>query len=101
MNTKHTPGEWRASAMEMDPGAWRLLNRGKIDIVRRGQDVIAAVWCGDDKDGEEAANARLIAAAPELLEALQQAEEWLTGWASAEPYLSVIRAAIAKATGAP
>lgn len=30
-----------------------------------------------------------------LEEALRKAEEWLTGWASAEPYLSVIRDALA------
>lgn len=35
----------------------------------------------------------------ELLAALKGAEEWLSGWASAEPYLTTIRAAIAKAEG--
>jgi len=45
------------------------------------------------------ANARLIAVAPEMLEALEQAEEWLSGWASAEPYIDDIQAAIAKAKG--
>ena len=48
---------------------------------------------------EVIANARLIAAAPELLEACKKAEGWLSGWASAEPYIDVLRAAIAKATG--
>jgi hypothetical protein len=32
----------------------------------------------------------------ERLAALEGAEEWLEGWASAEPYLSVITAALAK-----
>ena len=32
-----------------------------------------------------------------LLMACRQAKEWLEGWASAEPQLAVIRAAIAKA----
>lgn len=41
----------------------------------------------------------LIAAAPDLLDACKQAEQWLESWASAEPYLATIRAAIAKATG--
>jgi hypothetical protein len=36
----------------------------------------------------------------ELLTACKSAEEWLSGWASAEPFLTTIRAAIAKATGA-
>ena len=66
-----TPGRWRASSMTMDRKEWALLNgKGGIQIVQRGEDVIAAVWCGDDRDGEEQANARLIAAAPELYEAL-------------------------------
>jgi hypothetical protein len=43
------------------------------------------------------ANMKLLAAAPELLEALKLAEQWLEGWASAEPELAVVRAAIAKA----
>lgn len=43
--------------------------------------------------------ATLLAAAPELLRACEQAVEWLEGWASAEPYIGVLRAAISKATG--
>lgn len=45
-------------------------------------------------------DSRLIAAAPQLLEACRQAEQWLEGWASAEPQLKVIRDAIAAAGGA-
>ena len=52
-------------------------------------------------DEEVSANALAFAAAPDLLEACRAAEEWLEGWASAEPYLSVIKAAIAKATTPP
>lgn len=39
----------------------------------------------------------LIAAAPDMFEALEGAAEWLSGWASAEPYLGRIQAARAKA----
>ncbi len=42
---------------------------------------------------------RLLAVNAELVEALEGAEEWLSGWASAEPYLSSIRAALARAKG--
>jgi hypothetical protein len=35
----------------------------------------------------------------EMLAGLKAAEEWLTSWASAEPYLTRIQAAIAKAEG--
>jgi hypothetical protein len=47
------------------------------------------------------ANARLIAAAPELLAALEYALEFLQDWedVSGAPYARKARAAIAKATG--
>lgn len=35
----------------------------------------------------------------ELLTACKAAEKWLSGWASAEPYLTTIRAVIAKTEG--
>jgi hypothetical protein len=58
--------------------------------------------CGS---GDVAANARLIAAAPDLLEALKLCESNISSLlASAHPkvygeWLTVVRAAIAKATG--
>ena len=72
MTTKHTTGRWSYALMEMTKPDWAALHSGKhpVDIVKRGDDVIAAVWCGDDQDGEEQANAHLIAAAPDMLEAL-------------------------------
>lgn len=45
----------------------------------------------------QTANAKLIAAAPELLDALKQAKAWLEGWGSAENELAIINAALAKA----
>lgn len=39
--------------------------------------------------------------ARDLLRACQMAEEWLSGWASADPYIDIIQAAIAKAIGHP
>lgn len=54
---------------------------------------------------EEFANARLIAAAPELLEALEDCvavmDRELAGLKAIQPELSSARAAIAKATGEP
>ena len=71
--SKHTPAPWRASEMIISKNNWKELNDKQIQtIVKRGADVIACVWCGDDRDGEELANARLIAAAPDLLDALIQ-----------------------------
>lgn len=42
---------------------------------------------------------RLRSLNADMLEALNKAEEWLSGWASAEPYIDIIRAVIAKANG--
>jgi len=62
---KHTPGYYRASTMTMSRKAWASLNQGPLNIVQRGQDVLAVVWCDDDSS--EQAQARLFAAAPDLL----------------------------------
>ena len=104
--SKHTEGPWilphfadNSSSCECEA----ILSDGYI-----GSIALVSVSNGKDiSDGgndcpplEEAqANARLIAAASELLEALEKAEEWLQGWASAEHELGIIQAAIAKAKG--
>jgi hypothetical protein len=68
--TAHTPGPWGVSA--------ELHNRDERFILSDGEGgpVIAAVWpMGEDFDGTDdgtrEANARLVAAAPELFEALR------------------------------
>lgn len=115
MTTTHTPGPWQSSEMTMIAKDWAALNRGKLNIVVRGSDVIAAVWCGDDRNTTEAANARLIAAAPDMIEALRQAEVALASeldmrnaaddvqdakyHVPVAPALEAVRAAIAKAEG--
>lgn len=80
MNAKHTPGPW------IYDETWALIN------AEHGSE-IAAVHAARGTKGEPQANARLIAAAPDLLAALVDAYERLTG------DRSMIRAAIAKATG--
>ena len=64
--TKHTPGQWRYDGERL-----RLDSRAVI----RAPDGIAVAAAEDfnryDRDDEVEANARLIAAAPELLEALE------------------------------
>jgi len=82
MNTKHTPGPWH----------WHDL----------GND-----WCVSGANGDNAivapdrkpstADARLIAAAPELLAALERIAAWKTDWRIDEAIV-IARAAIAKAT---
>lgn len=89
----HTPGPWRSTLDEF----------GDYVIQPAGQELaVAAVVNGDARGllgeaSEHAANALLIAAAPDMFEALIQAREWLRGWASAEPQLALVDAALAKA----
>ena len=59
---KGTHGLISASSLKMSRRSWEQLRGGGIHIVRRGADVIAAVWCGDDTPDEEARNAAKIAA---------------------------------------
>ena len=87
--SKHTPGPWR---VVKDPTNLSLQVYGQT---------LALFECWRRSDEQtELANARLIAAAPELLEALCLAHDYLAGngWDD-DPRLYTIRAAIAKATG--
>ena len=75
------PGPWAASEMTMDAASWESLRADQsLHIVQANWDgftgdVVACVWCDDDHD--EAATARLIAAAPELFEALETARQFV------------------------
>ena len=95
MSAHHTPGPW---AFVTPDGM----------VVRHPQvysdtgPVCNATWLGDSKLGELAANARLIAAAPDLLEVLQELEESSSYWSEYDVPLGIverIRDAIALATG--
>lgn len=82
MEVKFSECEWSAGEMTMKPTVWASLHSGKrpITIVRSGANVIAAVW-DEGVGANEAAYARLIAAAPDLYEAgsalLPACDEWL------------------------
>jgi hypothetical protein len=90
--TAHTPGPWRLDVPEPD---------GEI-IVMDEQDVsIDTIWKQplDPSEWVEA-NARLIAAAPELLEALEAVQQITSeGNNLVDDDLAWIRSAIAKAKG--
>lgn len=89
--TKHTPGPWVACGY----GDYSDYD-GKCRVVLgEGGDIRTAVVLGFDTPENEA-NARLIAAAPDLLEALQDILD--TGFAGG-PQAKRARAAIQKATG--
>ncbi|MFA7280809.1 MAG: hypothetical protein WC100_12000 [Sterolibacterium sp.] len=84
--TAHTTGPWSAEGPDQF---------GDYNIhCGHERAVVAAVISNVRSPEEVEANARLIAAAPDLVKALEAAEEWLSGWASAEPYLTIIRAAL-------
>lgn len=89
MTNKHTPGPWEKI--------------GGTLVGRNGKDVVAAglgLGLGSDGgDGVRTANARLIAAAPELLELLQSFPSFMAGEGAADEWNAKRRAAIAKATG--
>lgn len=95
--TKHTPGPWEAHFEEAYFVTGPDLGRVAMMMNLKG-----AHGLGGRRSGNEsAANARLIAAAPDLLEALKEIEAGTQFWDSypiEHPY-GKAKAAIAKATG--
>ena len=98
--TKHTPGPW--SVVEHDHAICvqtESPKKSKFSASRYA--VVGGFDRSDPKQLEEArANARLIAAAPELLDALKAAQKKGSRWHPADPVVQQINVAIAKATGA-
>ena len=92
---KHTPGPW--SYRYWSNCSDRNLLEG-YSISADGHIVPMNTSEGDLYEAE--ANARLIAAAPELLEALKAAQKKGSRWHPADPVVQQINVAIAKATGA-
>lgn len=90
MDAKFTKGPWR-----VDPD-----KNGYYDVIPESGNGMAVVGC-EGIDNE--ANARLIAAAPELLEALVKARQELANLPSSYGYqfthIADMDSAIAKATG--
>ncbi len=88
MSTQHTPGPW--SYLSGTSTCEKIIGADGI--------VVADPWWSRSVE-EVDANARLIAASPELLEVLQVIAAD-SRWTSGEPLLMQVRAAIAKAEGA-
>lgn len=100
------------------PGPWEVVDEYDVFTIRQAgtNKEIAAIWCGDESPPEHAAaaegraNARLVAAAPELLEALRgMLDDYRTDSCTfpecysclmSEAALKRTRAAIARSTGA-
>jgi hypothetical protein len=92
----HTPGPWSMDGLR---GVWLIAARDVPQVARLTCDP-------DDAEGTAAteADARLIAAAPELLDALEDAARWINTLPAdirlGSIMLEKLRAAIAKARGA-
>tara|TARA_R110000868_G_scaffold11327_1_gene55435 strand:- start:504 stop:803 length:300 start_codon:yes stop_codon:yes gene_type:complete len=92
----HTPGPWTAvEQFDENSESLGILIESPIDDIVRIRDL----------SHETFANARLIAAAPDLLAALRQADAWVAMYhnepghdAASRCMTDVIRAAIARAT---
>jgi hypothetical protein len=101
--SEHTPGPW-----ELQEGTQCCFHAGnRYAVTHSGGDedepwsvTIAEVW--PTSDDSDKADARLIAAAPDLLAALEECVQELEklGWGCAG-YTDNAHAAIAKAKGAP
>lgn len=88
----HTPGPWRVkkATVRGEVNEWYVTDDGGVAVIAS---------CVTDTAGEPSeANARLIAAAPELLEVIDGLLNALPS-ATAHPAIKAARAAIAKATG--
>ena len=98
--TKHTPGPWHIanSFSRTEFGRYRLAIYPNSDMQHPHVSVSAP---DDDAMTEVTANARLIAAAPDMLAALQNLLNYTGGWDLKDPEHPIVaaRAAIAKAEG--
>jgi len=100
---KHTPGPWwfgiscepERGAVPFDYKSGNFFDNGAI-FGAAGEEVVG---CGEYNVFSSAANVRLIAAAPELLEMLRYCREWLQGSSpKAAARIQAIDALIAKTT---
>jgi len=100
--SKHTPGPWKAQLRDGYGGQWEVERQWEVVATGETERWIADA---DSLTGCDEANARLIAAAPELLEALQEIAECGSAsmvanvWVELARVQNIARAAIAKATG--
>lgn len=88
--TGHTPGPWKSVQIN-----------SKLQVWDNDENVICQIH--NIAPSENEANARLIASAPELLEALKTIQSVLNGWNTEGKYINLIehaKSAIQKAEGA-
>ena len=99
MSTKHTPGPW--STGHGKAGQCRIYADSEMHAIARtyGPDLNGIGLC-ELTGPKNIADARLIAAAPDLLDALQSFPGFTDDAAIGDAWLEKMRAAIAKATEA-
>ena len=90
-NAKHTPGPWSVKG-DIGTSVWA----GPLFVGKTEWDLYSN--CVNNRE-EAQSNARLIAAAPELLAALEAARLWAVECYGSLPWLESAEAAIAKAKG--
>ena len=103
--SKWTPGPWNIGSSDLPVSRMSIHCKGHKDSCHSTVALMVSRGVIGISHDEEFANARLIAAAPELLEALEDCvavmDRELAGLKAIQPELSSARAAIAKATGEP
>jgi hypothetical protein len=100
---KHAPGPWTLDEVRTQVGRAFRIGTGEMLVAGKGCCIIYDDYPGGDKSKQREANARLIAAAPDLLDAC--ASVWAALADNPDPLMQEIaaecRAAIAKATEHP
>jgi len=100
MKTKHTPAPWEADNTGF--GKMQIWNAKEARMDFNDLHLIATIYSVEVKGGNQLkANAKLIAAAPELLEALHhcvQALKVINSMGATKPIIERAEAAIKKAT---
>ena len=95
--SKHTPGPWDV----MHHDTWRGHTYDQpSSVCHVGDYTIVTSSPSYEFHGADDADARLIAAAPDMLAAMQMAVEAIERGSSTAPVAECLRAALAKATGA-
>ncbi|HHT5046356.1 TPA: hypothetical protein ACTY4T_001019 [Enterobacter hormaechei] len=84
--------------MKHTPAPWYFSNEGVLRVRAKDDDEVVCSYAGYENCEREYANARLIAAAPDLLEALQDALHAYDKHGE-HPEWDFARAAISKALG--
>lgn len=97
--SSHSRGPWSVGEYAHPDGRPYGLERGIFTVAGQIKIAVCEQWEGEKESQEAEANARLISAAPDLLEALQACIEMYSSVApmGQSPVIEAARAAIAKA----